>query len=86
MRTKDFSKMMKRIQTLEEGRVPSKEAKNWSIEGEKKRIYEKGSIKRPRNTFEMEGVNGTKRLVELGKGENHEGKKRVAPVKKVTRC
>ena len=34
--TKELSKMMKRIQTLEEGRVPAKEAKNWGIEGEKK--------------------------------------------------
>ena len=34
--TKEFGKMMKRIQTLEEGRVPAKEAKNWRIEGERK--------------------------------------------------
>ena len=27
----EFGKMMKRIQTLEEGRVPAKEAKNWRI-------------------------------------------------------
>ena len=44
MGTKEFGKMMKIIQILEEGRVPAKE----------------------------------KRLVELGKGENHEGKRRVA--------
>ena len=41
MGTKEFSKMMKRIQTLEEGRVPAREAKNWRIEGEKKRIARK---------------------------------------------
>ena len=35
--TKAFSKMMKIIQILEEGRVPAKEAKNWRTEGEKKR-------------------------------------------------
>ena len=36
MGTKGFVKMMERIhQTLEEGRVPAKEAKNWSMEGEK---------------------------------------------------
>ena len=29
MGTKEFGKMVKRIQTLEEGRVPAKEAKNW---------------------------------------------------------
>ena len=38
--TKEFGKMMRRIQTLEEGRLPAKEAKNWRIEGEKN--YEKG--------------------------------------------
>ena len=36
--TKEFGKTMKRVQTLEEGRVPVKEAKNWRMEGEKKRI------------------------------------------------
>ena len=36
--TKEFGKMVKRIQSLEEGRVPAKEATNWRIEGEKKRI------------------------------------------------
>ena len=38
MGTKEFGKMVKRITTLDEGRVPPKEAKNWRIEGEKKRI------------------------------------------------
>ena len=34
--------MMKRILTLEEGKVPAKEANHWRIEGEKKKNYEKG--------------------------------------------
>ena len=34
MDTKEFGKMMKRIQTLKGRRVPAKEAKNWRIEGE----------------------------------------------------
>ena len=42
MGTKEFGKMRERLQTLEEGRVPAKEAKNWRIEGNKKRI-EKGA-------------------------------------------
>ena len=42
MGTKEFGKMMKRLQILEEGRVPAKEAKNWRIEGEKKRTTRKG--------------------------------------------
>ena len=32
MDTKEFGKMVKRIQILEEGRVPAKEAKNWRKE------------------------------------------------------
>ena len=36
--TKEFGKMMKRIQILEEGRVPAKETKNWR----KEKNYEKG--------------------------------------------
>ena len=61
MGTKEFDKIMKRIQTLEEGRAPAKEAKNWRIEGEKKN-YEKGvsvAVKQFRN----ERFYGTKRLV-----------------------
>ena len=46
--------MMKRIQILEEGRVPAKEAKNWRIEGEKRRITRK-EFQRLLNNFEMEG-------------------------------
>ena len=40
MSTKEFGKMKKIIRTLEEGRVPAKEAKNWRI-GEKKIITRK---------------------------------------------
>ena len=42
MGSKEFGKMTKGIQTLEEGRVPAKEAKNWRIDGEKAKNYEKG--------------------------------------------
>ena len=35
MGTTDFGKMVKITLTLEEGRVPAKEAKDWRIEGEK---------------------------------------------------
>ena len=38
MGTKEFGRMLNRIQTLEEGRAPAKETKNWRIEGEKKGI------------------------------------------------
>ena len=41
MGTKEFGKMMKIIQILEEGRVPAKETKNWRIEGEKKNTTRK---------------------------------------------
>ena len=36
-----IGKMMKRIQILEEGRVPAKETKDWRIEGEKKKLRER---------------------------------------------
>ena len=77
MNTKEFGKQMKRIQILEEGRVPAKEAKNWRIEGEKKRIARK-EFERLLNNFEMEGLMAQKRLVELGKRKNNEGKIRIA--------
>ena len=57
MGTKELGKIMKRIQTLEEGRVPANEAKNWITEGEKKRITRKG-FQRLLKNFEMEGLMG----------------------------
>ena len=39
--TKVFGKMLNIIQIPEEGRVPTKKAKNWIIDGEEKN-YEKG--------------------------------------------
>ena len=36
--TKEFFKMLKRVQVLEDGRVPAKEARSWRIEGQKRRI------------------------------------------------
>ena len=66
--TQEFCNMIKRIQVLEEGRVPAKEAKNWRIGGEKKRITRKGE-KKLLNNFEMGKLHGTKRPVELGQKE-----------------
>ena len=34
--TKKHGKMLKRIQILEDGRVPAEEATNWKIEGQKR--------------------------------------------------
>ena len=34
--------MLKRIQIVEDGRVPAKEARNWKIEGQKEENYSKG--------------------------------------------
>ena len=36
--TKEHGKMLKRIQVLEDGRVPAKKARDWKIERQKKRI------------------------------------------------
>ena len=39
--TKEYGKMLKRIQILEDGRVPTKEARNWKIEGQNTKIVRK---------------------------------------------
>ena len=39
--TKEYGKMIKRIQVLEDGRVLAKEARNRKIEGQKKKNCEK---------------------------------------------
>ena len=51
--TKEYGKMLKRIQVLEDGRVRAKEARNWKIEGQK-RITRK-EYQRLLNQFGMQG-------------------------------
>ena len=52
--TEEHGKMLKRILILEDGRVLAEEAKNWKIEGQKRRITGKES-RRLLNEFEMGG-------------------------------
>ena len=52
MGTKEYGKMLKRTQVLEDGRVPAKEARSWRIEGQKRRITRK-EYQRLVNKFEM---------------------------------
>ena len=68
MGTKDNGNMLKRVQTLEDGGVPAKEALNWRIEGQKKRITRK-EYQRLVNKFEMEGFVAQKGLWNLAKEE-----------------
>ena len=37
--TKEHGQMLKRIQILEDGGIPAREARNWKIEGTKKNNY-----------------------------------------------
>ena len=59
-------KMIKRIQILEDGRVPAKEAKDWKIEGKKRRITRK-ECKRLINAFVLEGLMAQKELWNLAR-------------------
>ena len=49
--TKKHGRMLKRIQVLEDGRIPVKETRNWMIEGQKKEDY-KEEYRRLWNEFE----------------------------------
>ena len=60
--------MLKRIQILEDGRVPAKEAKYWKIEGQKRRITRK-EYQRLLNKFEMEGFMARNGLWKLSKNK-----------------
>ena len=51
---KEHGKMLKRIQVLENGRVPAKKTRDWKIEGSKKRITMKEN-KENLDEFEMGG-------------------------------
>ena len=64
--TKEYGKMLKRIQVLEDGRVPAKEARIWKIEGQKRRITRK-EYHRLLNNFEMEGFMAQKGLWNLAR-------------------
>ena len=59
--TKEHGKMLKRIQILEEGRIPAKEARNWKIEGLKRRSTRK-EYRRLWNEFETGGFMAQKGL------------------------
>ena len=58
--------MLKRIQILENGRVPAKEARNLKIQGHKRRITRK-EFKRWWNEFEMQGFMTQKGLWNVAK-------------------
>ena len=77
MGTQEYGKMLTRIQVLEVGRVPAKEAKSWIIEGQKRRITRK-EYQRLVNKFEMEGFMAQKGSWNLVREKGLEGKRRVA--------
>ena len=52
--TKENGKMLKRIQVLEDGRVPARMRGNWKIEGQSRRITRK-ECQKLLIKFEMEG-------------------------------
>ena len=59
--TKEHDKMMKRFQTLEDGRIPAKMARNWKTEGQKRRITRE-EHRRLWNEFETGGFMAQKGL------------------------
>ena len=62
--TNEYGKMLKRIQVLEDSRIPAREARNWKIEGQKRRITRKG-YKRLWNESETRGFMAQKGLWNL---------------------
>ena len=63
MGTQGYGKMLKRIQVLEDGRVPAKEARNWRTEGQKRRITRK-EYQKLLNKFEVEVFMAPKDIAE----------------------
>ena len=61
--TKEYGKMLKRIQILEVGRVPAKEARNWKIEGKQRRITGK-EYRKLLNEFELKDFLAQKEAME----------------------
>ena len=82
MGTKEYGKMLKRLQILEDGRAPAKEAKDWKIEGRKRRITRK-EYRRQSNEFKMEGLMVQKRVMDLCERERDNAGKMSCLRKKV---
>ena len=59
--TQEHDKMLQRIRILEDGRIPAKEASNWKIEGQKRRITRK-EYRKMWNEFETGGFMAQKGL------------------------
>ena len=64
--TQGYAKLLKRIQVLEDGGIPAKEARSWRIQRQKFRITKK-EYQRLVNKFEMEGFMAQKGLWNLAK-------------------
>ena len=75
MGTQGHGKISKRIQVLEDGRVPAKEARGWRIEGQKRRTTRKECQRHVNN---LEGFMAKKGLWNPCQRENPEGKRRAA--------
>ena len=65
MGTLVYGKMLKRIQVLEDGRVPAKEARNWRIVRRKKRTTRKEYQRLLLDNFEVAGFRAQKGLWNL---------------------
>ena len=66
--TQGYGNMLKKIQVLEDGRVPAKEARNSRIEGQKRRIT-RNEYQRLLNKSEMEVFMAQKGLWNLARGK-----------------
>ena len=88
--TKEHGKMLKRIQILEDGRVPGQEAKNWKIQGQKRRIT-RHEYNRLLNEFDMGGfmerkVHGISQERKCCKTVVHCPRKKVTLLDSTRRC
>ena len=86
--TKEHGKMSKHIQVLEDGRVPAKEARDWKIEGQKRKITRKGKTL---NEFEMGGFMAQKGPYNLAREkcsrtEERCLRKKVTLLESIRRC
>ena len=70
--TKEYGKMLKRIQVHEDGRVPAEEARHWKIEGQKRRTITRKEYQRVLKKFEMESFVVQKGLWNLEREKMHQ--------------
>ena len=75
--TKEHGKMLKRLQNLEDGKVPAKETKKWKFEGQKRR-FTRTDFRILLHEFEMKKDSWHKKVCAISQENKSAGQRNIA--------